>query len=93
MTRLNPPPRIPVNASICELTEPLLTGQRPRECDAVSPAARGVEGGEVGVVLGHGDGPALRVDRVRGVAGAAVQDRVGEALKCNVRRVEHCSFE
>ena len=41
--------------------EPLLAGQRPGEGDAVRAARGDVEGGEVGVIAGHGDGPALGV--------------------------------
>ena len=41
--------------------EPLLARQGAGEGDAVRPTRGDVEGGEVGVITGHGDGPAFGV--------------------------------
>ena len=49
------------------LTKSLLAWQGASEGDAVGSARGDVEGGEVGVVPGHGDGPTLGVHRLGGV--------------------------
>ena len=49
------------------LTQSLLAWQGASEGDAVWSARGDVEGGEVGVVPGHGDGPTLGVHRLGGV--------------------------
>ena len=56
-------------------SEPLLAGQGPREGDAVRSARGDVQGGEVWVIAGHGDGPTLGVHRLRGVTSPDIRER------------------
>ena len=54
--------------------EPLLARQGACEGDAVRPARGDIQGGEVGVIAGHGDGPTLRVHSLGGVASPDIRD-------------------
>ena len=54
--------------------EPLLAGQGAGEGDAVRAARGDVQGGEVGVIAGHGDGPTLRVHSLGGVTSPIIRD-------------------